>query len=55
MKVFHSMLAREKRLLVVMATGTGKSFLAMQIAWKLQKTRSLAGHLAFSTSRTATS
>jgi len=30
-------LAGEKRLLVVMATGTGKSFLAMQIAWKLQR------------------
>lgn len=25
------------RLLVVMATGTGKSFLAMQITWKLQR------------------
>ena len=36
-------LVGDKRLLVVMATGTGKSFLAMQIAWKLQKTPFVAG------------
>jgi type I restriction enzyme R subunit len=30
-------LAGDKRLLLVMATGTGKSFVAMQIAWKLQR------------------
>lgn len=37
------LLAGDKRLLVVMATGTGKSFLAMQIAWKLQRTDFVAG------------
>lgn len=29
----------EKRVLITMATGTGKTFVAMQIAWKLWKTR----------------
>lgn len=37
-RTVERVLAGDKRLLVVMATGTGKSFLAMQIVWKLQKT-----------------
>ncbi|WP_370327716.1 EcoAI/FtnUII family type I restriction enzme subunit R [Euzebya sp.] len=37
-RTVERVLAGEERLLVVMATGTGKSFLAMQIAWKLQRT-----------------
>ncbi|WP_420639942.1 EcoAI/FtnUII family type I restriction enzme subunit R [Candidatus Poriferisocius sp.] len=37
-RTVQRVLAGDKRLLVVMATGTGKSFLAMQIAWKLQRT-----------------
>lgn len=36
-------LAGDKRLLVVMATGTGKSFLAMQIVWKLQRAQWIEG------------
>jgi len=42
-RTVERLLAGDKRLLVVMATGTGKSFLAMQIAWKLQKTPFVAG------------
>jgi type I restriction enzyme, R subunit len=36
-------LSGDKRLLIVMATGTGKSFLAMQIAWKLQRSDWVSG------------
>ena len=36
-RTVERVLAGDKRLLIVMATGTGKSFLAMQIVWKLQK------------------
>ena len=42
-RTVERVLAGDRRLLVVMATGTGKSFLAMQIAWKLQKTPFVAG------------
>lgn len=36
-------LAGDRRLLLVMATGTGKSFVAMQIVWKLQRTGLIDG------------
>ena len=36
-RTVERVLRGDRRLLVVMATGTGKSFLAMQIVWKLQK------------------
>lgn len=36
-RTIQKVLEDQKRLLVVMATGTGKSFLAMQLVWKLQK------------------
>ena len=39
----QGVLAGDKRLLVVMATGTGKSFLAMQIVWKLQRAQWIEG------------
>ncbi|MEM9518967.1 MAG: DEAD/DEAH box helicase family protein [Actinomycetota bacterium] len=42
-RTIQKVLEGEKRLLVVMATGTGKSFLAMQLAWKLQKTEWVSG------------
>ena len=42
-RTVEKVLAGDKRLLVVMATGTGKSFLAMQIAWKLQRTGWIEG------------
>ena len=49
-------LAGDKRQLLVMATGTGKTFVAMQIVWKLQRAAGEpAATLGCSTSPTATS
>lgn len=36
-RVVQGVLSGDKRLLIVMATGTGKSFVAMQVVWKLQR------------------
>ena len=44
-RIVARVMAGERRLLVVMATGTGKSFLAMQIVWKLQRANWIEGRL----------
>ena len=38
-KVLEAVMANEQRILVTLATGTGKTFIAFQIAWKLFKAR----------------
>ncbi len=38
-KAVHAVLAGQKRILLTMATGTGKTFVAFQIAWRLWKTK----------------
>jgi type I restriction enzyme R subunit len=38
-KVMKAILSGQKRILLTMATGTGKTFVAFQIAWKLWNTR----------------
>jgi len=40
-RVLHRYLSGDKRILLTMATGTGKTFVAFQIVWKLYK----AGHI----------
>ncbi|MHC5826707.1 MAG: DEAD/DEAH box helicase family protein, partial [Nostoc sp.] len=37
-RVIERMMAAQKRILLTMATGTGKTFTAFQIVWKLRKT-----------------
>ena len=38
-RAVQAIIQDEKRILLTMATGTGKTFVAMQIVWKLWKTR----------------
>ena len=38
-KVLHAVSEEEKRILLTLATGTGKTFIAFQIAWKLFQSR----------------
>lgn len=38
-RTVQAVIQGEKRILITMATGTGKTFVAMQIVWKLWKTR----------------
>ena len=38
-RAVQAVIQGKKRILITMATGTGKTFVAMQIVWKLWKTR----------------
>lgn len=52
-RVIERMMAAQKRILLTMATGTGKTFTAFQIVWKLRKSGWLKKPVLFITDRVA--